>query len=327
MKPAKPVVLGPFRGMNNRLPEQAMRSADGDWVRSAVNVDFIAGRLKRRPGYAIAQTGTDVHSLWGDGGETGYYVDGTTLYRIQNGPSDTVTRTAIATLTAGAKVSFDRADDGTVYYGNGIQQGRDDGATHTANWGAHAATSGTPSEFSRAMPLGTIVRIYRGNRLLTVRGNVLYASDPWKFNLYNPLDGAIPFLEAPLVVVPLESGVFVATAKHTYWLAGDLVAEGNMRQVLAYGALARSDRLIPHSKPKAAVWMTPRGLVRGTDDGDVSNLQEAAVSVSKGDAGATLYREHDGARRAIASVSNVEETVTAATSWMEAEIIRKGITL
>jgi hypothetical protein len=324
--PDKSITLGPFLGMNNRLPEQALRTKAGDWVRSLVNLDVVAGRLRRRPGYGLAQAGADVHSLWGDGGEVGYYVDGVTLYRIRTGPSDTITRTAIATVAAGAKVSFDRCEDGTVYYGNGIVQGRDDGATHTANWGTATAASGTPTEHCRTMPLGTIVRFYRG-RLLTVRGTTLYVSEPWKFNLYNPLDGTIPFLKAPLVVAALESGVFVATASHTYWLAGDLVTELGLRQVLPYGALARSDRLIPNAKPKAAVWMTPRGMVRGTDDGAAVNLQEGAIAGAGGDSAATLYREHDGARRAITAVQNAETTVTAAQSWMEAEVIRKGIAL
>ena len=48
----KTVPVGPFLGMNNRLPDTKLRVQDkGDFVRNAVNVDVTtAGTVKRRQG-------------------------------------------------------------------------------------------------------------------------------------------------------------------------------------------------------------------------------------------------------------------------------------
>jgi hypothetical protein len=317
--------FGPFRGMNNRLPDTAMRTKEGDWLRSAVNLDLTAGRLRLRPGYSLKQAGSDVHSLWGDGGAFGFYVDGTTLYRIRSGPDGGITRTELRTdLTAHAAMSFDRNEAGDVYYSNGIECGRDTGATHTADWGAWSAVGNTPSVHCRSMPAAMSVRFFR-NRLIAARGPTLFCSEPWKFNLYSPLDGLIPFLGAVTMLEPLESGAFAATSTATYWLPGDLVQDAQVRQVLPYGALPGSGRRVRGMK--AAIWMSPRGMVRGTDDGAVANLQEGAVATGTGDSAATLYREYDGAHRAVAAVSNSQSSVAAARSYMDAEIVRKGTTL
>lgn len=83
---AKTTPLGPFAGINNRLPDHQLNIVErgrkaGDYLRNAVNVDLTSsGTLRRRKGSALVQSGTDCHSLWSDG-DRAFYVDGDTLYQ------------------------------------------------------------------------------------------------------------------------------------------------------------------------------------------------------------------------------------------------------
>lgn len=128
----KSPTIGPFKlGMNNRLADTALNTKDGDFLRSAVNVDIDAGGLvQRRPGTTRTIAGTDCHSIWSDPSNTlVYYVDGTTLFRIVNGAAITV-RTG---LTPSRHMSFDSVN-GIVYYSNGIETGKIIGSTNSS-WG------------------------------------------------------------------------------------------------------------------------------------------------------------------------------------------------
>ena len=84
--------IGPFVGINNRLPDHQLGVVErgrkaGDYLRNAVNVDLTAaGTLQRRKGSTLVAPGADCHSLWSDG-EKAFYVDGTDLKRLRSVPS------------------------------------------------------------------------------------------------------------------------------------------------------------------------------------------------------------------------------------------------
>lgn len=114
----KPTPLGPFLGMNNRLPPYKLEvfsrgNKAGDYLRNAVNVDLTnAGTLQRRKGTTLVQAGTDCHSLWAEGGDA-VYVDGTELYAYPR----TLLR---AGLTPGMRCSYARSPTGDIYWSNGV---------------------------------------------------------------------------------------------------------------------------------------------------------------------------------------------------------------
>ena len=109
--------IGPFVGINNRLPDHQLGVVDrgrkaGDYLRNAVNVDLTAaGTLQRRKGSTLTQAGTDCHSLWSDG-EQAFYMDGDTLYQYP--------RTALRSgLVPGRRVSWCKTPTGDVIWSNG----------------------------------------------------------------------------------------------------------------------------------------------------------------------------------------------------------------
>ena len=109
--------IGPFSGINNRLPDHQLGIVErgqraGDYLRNAVNVDLTAaGTLQRRKGSTLAQAGADCHSLWSDG-EQAFYVDGDTLYQYPR----TVLRSG---LVPGRRVSYCETPAGDVIWSNG----------------------------------------------------------------------------------------------------------------------------------------------------------------------------------------------------------------
>lgn len=171
------------------------------------------------------------------------------------------------------------------------------------------------------MPAGSIVRHYNG-RMLVASGNTLFLSDPYRYGLYDPSVGYIPFPAAVSVVEPMAAGVYIVADK-TYWI-GDLLADA-LQEKLAYGGTPGTSGRSPDGTQ--AFWQSPRGLVLGDADGNVSNVQEHALKFSAARSGASLYREQDGMTHIVSTRYGAEPSVAAATSYMEAEIVRKGTVL
>ena len=172
----------------------------------------------------------------------------------------------------------------------------------------------------RPMPPGHTVRLYNA-RLLVADKLGLYYSEPYAPTWHNPLRGYIP-LAGITLVEPMETGVFIATKDRTYWLSGaDISGETNLSEVLPYGAVAGSSARLNNTL--GVVWYSSRGLVIGSQDGQVKNLQEATTITEHAARAATLYREQDGMRHVVSSLSGSEATSAAASSYFEAELVRK----
>lgn len=310
------VRLGPFLGMDNRLPDAKLATANGAFLRNAVNVDMDgAGFPRRRQGVAQVLSGTDVHSLWGNGTDA-YFVDYGTLYHL----SDTLAKTAIYEgLTLGVSMSYTSSPAG-VLASNGGALLRLEGASATElTAGEHTGTDVTAKLVQ--MPGGTVVRYYNG-RVLCASGRYLLYSEAFSPALYNPLKGYIPFPAVITVVEPCAGGVYIVADK-TYFLTGPM-AEASLREVSRATGVPGTGLALDDG---TVCWVSDSGLVVGTPSGEVNNVQDKHVAVAPAAAGATLYREQDGMRQLVASLFNPGTSVAAATTYMDAEIVRQGETL
>lgn len=171
----------------------------------------------------------------------------------------------------------------------------------------------------RAIPAGHIVRTFR-SRLLVAAGAVIYVSEPFS-PLYDPMRGYVPLPSRVTMVAPAQAGVYVATAHKTYWLSGENPDDAQLVEMLPYGAPEGTATGIENTNDVA--WFSTRGLVIGTQDGQVKNVQEDVVSVGKASSGATLFREQDGMRQLISTLFGSEGTRAAASSYFEADVVRK----
>lgn len=172
------------------------------------------------------------------------------------------------------------------------------------------------------MPAGDIVRYHRG-RLLTAAGSTLFISEPFMLGLFNPSRGYLRFAADISIVEPCEGGLWVC-ADQTYWIAGDITAT-SLVSVLPYGAVPGTS--VALTDKKQVSWMSPRGLVIADAVGAAVNVQKDNVAINPAAAGATLHRERDGMQQIVSSLFGTETTRVAATSWFEAEIVRKGTQL
>lgn len=174
----------------------------------------------------------------------------------------------------------------------------------------------------RPMPAGQIVRCFNG-RLLVAVGDTLHISEPFAYGLQDPLKGFVQFQGRITVVEPVDAGVFVCADK-TYFLEGGNPADAAaLREVLPYGGVEGTGGRNKQSKD--VFWFSERGLVIGDERGQAKNVQEQAVAVGRAASGAQLYRDQNGVRQIVSSLFGAEASTAAATSYMEAEIIRKEV--
>ena len=70
----KTLPIGPFLGLNNRLPDTALNTEHGSWLKEAVNVDIDnAGRVRSRDDVTLIQAMTGAHSVFATSANTGYF--------------------------------------------------------------------------------------------------------------------------------------------------------------------------------------------------------------------------------------------------------------
>lgn len=168
------------------------------------------------------------------------------------------------------------------------------------------------------MPAGHLVRYSKG-RMLVANGDMLYYSEPYMLGLYDPTKNYVQFPETITMIEPCQTGFYVS-ADQTYWVAGD-VAAAELNPVLPYRAVMGTSGPVPNTN--SVWWMSERGTILGTPDGQVENLQEKNVAVDPAIIGASLFREQDGMKQMVSSLFSPQSTVVAARSFMDAEIIRK----
>lgn len=123
----KPFHLGPFLGVNNRLPNFALHvPKTGDFLAAAENVDIDnAGRIRSRPGASIVEEMIGPHSLKMVAAGSGYMVRDSALYRVTLPEYAEV----VVTSLAGNDPMRYAKIFGEWYFGNGTESGRLDGVT------------------------------------------------------------------------------------------------------------------------------------------------------------------------------------------------------
>lgn len=139
------------------------------------------------------------------------------------------------------------------------------------------------------MPAGQALSHYRGS-LLVARGNFLYISEPYRYGLFNPSRGFIPFPTEITAVAPCEDGVYVCADK-TYWLPAD-PRNTSPTVVLPFGAL--DGAVVFDDEAVAVYWQTSKGLAVGKPSGAVSLPQDKTLRFDAADSGVTWLRQSDG---------------------------------
>lgn len=121
----KTTPIGPYLGINNRLPDFDLRlntrQISGNYLRRAENVDIDnSGNLRRRESELLVQALTDAHSLHLTSATAGYLVRDSVLYAIT---LPTYAESFAKLLTSNDPVSWLPIGD-DLYFSNGTDSGR-----------------------------------------------------------------------------------------------------------------------------------------------------------------------------------------------------------
>lgn len=175
---------------------------------------------------------------------------------------------------------------------------------------------------ARELPAGRILR-YFGTRLYSALDNVLWYSDVYSPALCSPTRSYVMF-DAPITLLEhCDDGMYLC-AGETFWLAGDI--ESTTPKVVS-PTTAVFGSGCPLPQQKAVVWMSDKGLVRAGAGGQLELVQDENVVVAPATSGASVVLEADGQRHTISSLFGAHQSGAAASSYMDAEVVRKGTTL
>lgn len=123
----KTTPLGPFLGINNRKPSNALRLTQsgrpvGDFLASADNVDIDnAGQIRRRSGTTRIVAMSNAHSLYMHTETDGFLVRANALYAIT---LPNYTETLLKVLASDARMSYQHYGNDDHYFSNGTDSGR-----------------------------------------------------------------------------------------------------------------------------------------------------------------------------------------------------------
>jgi hypothetical protein len=128
------------------------------------------------------------------------------------------------------------------------------------------------------------------------------------------------FPEPCLVIAGTKSGLYVATATKTYYIA-NAGTESPSVFSFDFGAIAETARMIP--KTQEYIWMSERGAVIGHDGGQPEILSGDSVVPGGMINAASMVRENDGLTQFVAVGNATDANRLQAGSFAEAEITRR----
>lgn len=169
------------------------------------------------------------------------------------------------------------------------------------------------------MPPGHIVRALNGQQLVA-RGRELLFSPGLRYGMVDPVRGRIGFPKRLSMVEPVGdsaagAGVYVASGERTYFITGanlNNTAEVSQKIVKSAGAVpgtsCRVDAVLlgfDLGEIPIPVWLATTGqYCAGLPGGQVVTFKLKDAVTDIGDSGATLFREVNGHRQLITTLSN-----------------------
>jgi hypothetical protein len=292
-------------------------------ARRIVNLDVTNNHtLIRRSGTTQVVAG-ECHSLWSPpDSDTGYFVDGTTLYKLYEDQTDDL----VIGLTPGFAVSYAQvADD--VFWSNGVQSGILRGGLMNEAWEPDD-TTGPLGQTYMAQVKGSIVRHFAG-RIYVADGRILWATEPMDYTRVDLMRGFMMLESEITLLEPVSNGIFVGTASEgVRFLSGTdfkqmrLLNADSLTPVRGSGLSV--DGAVFESVGQGAAWLTERGWVFGAGDGSTKRLTDKQIALPAYESAASLLREHEGMRQLMSFAKGGSESAGASDS-VTSEVIRNGV--
>jgi hypothetical protein len=220
--------------------------------------------------------------------------------RIQNIP------TAADTSVDGAIVYITRPD-GEIFFRSALLGPAD---TDVTVYATHEDTLPLRTQFKGPAPAGHTVGFYAG-RSYVGQGSVLFYSDPYEYELFDLGRNFIQF-EGPIrIFAPVNDGVFVATDRQTFFLAGREPSEFVSSLVLPFGGVQgtltypRNDEITDRGvQGIAAMWVSHAGVCLGTTGGGLVNMTGDRYELPTVVKGGGLFKMRSGTPQYVSTLFN-----------------------
>lgn len=174
--------------------------------------------------------------------------------------------------------------------------------------------------FMTRPPAGQIIREHNG-RLLIAVGPLLYVTEPYSTDLVSQLSKSVFQFSTDITVVePVDDGVWIVADK-TFFFAGSGPEDFKQLTKLEYGAALGTSQKLDDGM---VCWFSTSGLIMAGNGGEIKNMQEDSVAPDYSTEGAVLIREEDGMNQFITSLKTPSMSTMAASSWIDAEVIRRA---
>lgn len=176
------------------------------------------------------------------------------------------------------------------------------------------------TQFGIPPPPGDLIE-YANGRILIANGSIVWLTEPLRYGLVKPISGFLSFPERVTVMKAVDDGVYICSDR-TYFIEGLDTPSLSQTERLPYGGVYDTGINIPNFD--AVAWFSHRGLVLGGENGEILNVLENKVAVSKYESGAMLWRENNGIRQIVANLWDGELTPYAAADYVALETVRAG---
>lgn len=153
------------------------------------------------------------------------------------------------------------------------------------------------------MQAGSLLAYFYG-RLLSVNKEFVCYSKLYDLDKMDVATGYIAF-DSPLqMCLPVDEGLYVASAHKTYFCEGRNIEELNFKEILPYGAVfGTSGRMDDGS----FFWFSPKGLVKANSLGEATNVQINKVAIVPAKKGAGIFIKENGNSKIIVSAFEKQE--------------------
>jgi hypothetical protein len=166
--------------------------------------------------------------------------------------------------------------------------------------------------FGVCPPPGMVHFYHAFGRMWGACGRKVYYSDPFQYEWFRP-SNFLPFLEEIGMVAPVADGLFINSLKNTWFAEGSEPSKMKLRHIgkgaipgtLTYaeveGGGYEVSRKLSHLP--SPVWMSPTGIVVGTNTGHLVHMSESKVRLLPRESGAAAAWFRDGFPQIIVTMS------------------------
>lgn len=176
------------------------------------------------------------------------------------------------------------------------------------------------TQFMEPPPAGQLIEEH-GGRIYIASGANVYRTQPLRYGLHDPHEDYFMFPERVTLLKGVDAGLFVS-AERTFLLANPGTGELAKRDLLPYRAIERAACDLPDSED--VLWLSERGFVRGSNDGQAVNLNEGAFAPDLVESACMGLIEFQGDRRAVAIATEGERNPLTSDYFEAARIERNA---